>query len=63
MKKRITLGQITAFRQHLLEEEREPATIEKYLRDVSAVVSANILPDNPSTPKRQRTCSPLITSR
>ena len=34
MKKRITLGQITAFRQHLLEEEREPATIEKYLRDV-----------------------------
>ena len=28
------MGQITAFRQHLLEEEREPATIEKYLRDV-----------------------------
>ena len=35
MKKRITLGQITAFREHLVEEEREPATIEKYLRDVS----------------------------
>ena len=24
MKKRITLGQITAFREHLVEEEREP---------------------------------------
>ena len=34
MEKRIMEGQLAAFRQWLLEEEREPATIEKYLREV-----------------------------
>ena len=36
MEKRIEKGQLATFRQHLLEEEREPATIEKYLREVQA---------------------------
>ena len=34
MEKRILEGQLAAFRQWLLEEEREAATIEKYLREV-----------------------------
>ncbi len=34
MERKLEAADITAFRQHLLEEEREPATIEKYLRDV-----------------------------
>lgn len=33
MYKRITAAQLALFRQHLQEAEREPATIEKYLRD------------------------------
>ena len=39
MEKRIMEGQLAAFRQWLLEEEREPATIEKYLRDVRALAA------------------------
>ena len=35
MERKLEAADIAAFRQHLLEEEREPATIEKYLRDVS----------------------------
>ena len=34
MEKRIQFGHFAAFRQWLREEEREPATIEKYLREV-----------------------------
>ena len=34
MERKLEAADIAAFRQHLLEEEREPATIEKYLRDV-----------------------------
>ncbi len=34
MSRKITVEQIAAFRQWLLSEEREPATIEKYLREV-----------------------------
>ena len=34
MSGKITAEQIAAFRQHLLEDEREPATIRKYLRNV-----------------------------
>ncbi len=34
MEKRIQSGHFTAFHQWLVEEEREPATIEKYLREV-----------------------------
>ena len=36
MERKIGAGQLAAFRQWLLEEEREPATIEKYLREVRA---------------------------
>ena len=36
MDKHITEKQITAFERHLRLEEREPATIEKYLRDIRA---------------------------
>lgn len=37
MEKRIITGaQLSAFRGYLREEEREPATIEKYLRDIRA---------------------------
>ncbi len=36
MDKIITKEQLTAFADHLRDEEREPATIEKYLRDVHA---------------------------
>ena len=32
--KKVTESQISAFAQHLREEEREPGTIEKYLRDI-----------------------------
>ena len=35
MSREITAAQIAAFRQHLLEDEREPTTIRKYLRNVS----------------------------
>ena len=35
MERRIRAAQLTAFRCRLWEEERGPATIEKYLRDVS----------------------------
>ena len=35
MERKLKAAYIAAFRQHLVEEEREPATIEKYLRDVS----------------------------
>ena len=35
MERKLEAADIAAFRQHLLEEERETATIEKYLRDVS----------------------------
>ncbi|MCI9528637.1 MAG: hypothetical protein HFF16_02960 [Angelakisella sp.] len=35
MSRKITAEQITTFRQHLLEDEREPTTIRKYLRNVS----------------------------
>ena len=34
MGRKLEAAYITAFCQHLVEEEREPATIEKYLRDV-----------------------------
>ena len=34
MERKIGAGQLAAFRRWLLEEEREPATIEKYLREV-----------------------------
>ena len=34
MEKRIQSGHFPAFRQWLVEEEREPATIEKYLREI-----------------------------
>ena len=34
MKRRIDAGQISAFHQHLKEEEREASTIQKYLREV-----------------------------
>ena len=34
MSRRVTAEQIAAFRQHLLEDEREPTTILKYLRNV-----------------------------
>ena len=36
MERKIGAGQLAAFRRWLLEEEREPATIEKYLREVRA---------------------------
>jgi len=36
MYKRITAAQLAFFRQHLQEEERESATIEKYLRDTGS---------------------------
>jgi len=36
MNSSITIERLTAFEDHLREEEREPATIEKYLRDVRA---------------------------
>ncbi len=36
MERKIGAGQLAVFRQWLLEEEREPATIEKYLREVRA---------------------------
>ena len=36
MDRNITQEQLTAFEHHLRLEEREPATIEKYLRDVRA---------------------------
>ena len=36
MERKIGAGQLAAFRQWLLEEEREPATVEKYLREVRA---------------------------
>ena len=32
----ITSHLISSFRQHLLEAEKAPATIEKYIRDVAA---------------------------
>lgn len=35
-RKQITTEQIAAFERHLLQEERAPATLEKYLRDVRA---------------------------
>ena len=35
MSREITAAQIAAFRQHLLEDEREPTTIRKYLRNIS----------------------------
>ena len=35
MSREITVAQIAAFRQHLLEDEREPATIEKYFRNIT----------------------------
>lgn len=34
MGRKVEEAYIMAFRQHLQEEEREPATIGKYLRDV-----------------------------
>ncbi len=34
MKRRIDTWQISAFHQHLKEEERESSTIQKYLREV-----------------------------
>lgn len=34
MERRVETGHFATFRQWLLEEEREPATIEKYLREV-----------------------------
>ena len=36
MEKHINQAQLTAFERHLRLEEREPGTIEKYLRDVRA---------------------------
>ncbi len=39
MERKIGAGQLAAFRRWLLEEEREPATIEKYLREVRAFVA------------------------
>ena len=36
MERKVGAGQLAAFRRWLLEEEREPATIEKYLREVRA---------------------------
>ena len=36
MERKVWAGQLAAFRRWLLEEEREPATIEKYLREVRA---------------------------
>lgn len=36
--KYITIEQIHQFKQHLLEEERASATIEKYMRDINALV-------------------------
>ena len=47
MKKRIQSSYFTAFRQWLLEEEREPATIEKYLREVESF--ATWMEDQPVT--------------
>jgi len=38
MERRITTAQLAAFRRYLVEDEREPATIEKYLRDVQGFV-------------------------
>lgn len=36
--RRITVSQISAFARNLRDEEREPGTIEKYLRDIRAFV-------------------------
>ena len=36
MERKLVSEQITAFEQHLWEEERSPGTVEKYLRDVRA---------------------------
>ena len=47
MEKKINAAQILAFRHFLKEDEREPATIEKYLRDVRAF--ADWINDRPVT--------------
>ena len=67
MSREITAAQIAAFRQHLLEDEREPTTIRKYLRNISEF--AAWLAGNPVSKERviqwkdhlQRSCQQPVT--